>query len=299
MADIPWALKEGEIRLGDAARIPCAVLDNEERVLTQQGFLRALGRARTARNYGASVDQNVAIFGTKNLVPFIPIELLSTKPILFKPLKGGYAAKGGAVAIAYGFKATDLPKVLQVYVDAQKAGALRHNQIRLAEVAKRMLDALPKVGMSALVDEATACHLAPHDELQRSLEAYVLPEHRSWIKTLPREFTSELYRVYGWNTPSRRVALYTARLTRKLLYESLPAPMLPEPDRSPRGKRHHPELSEQVDVAHFRGQLSGVMALLRASPNKAVFERLFERAYGQQQHLFGEHDLPDIPTEAS
>jgi hypothetical protein len=299
MADIPWALKEGEIRLGNTARIPCAVLDNEERVLTQQGFLRALGRARTAKaGSGASVDQNLAFFGANNLIPFIPVELLtSSKPIIFKPLKSGPTPKGGAVALAYGFRATEFPKMLQVFVDAQKAGALRHNQIRIAEVAKRMLEALPKVGMIALVDEATASQQdRAHDDLQRILEAAVLPEHRPWIKTLPREFTRELYRVYGWNTSSGRGPRDAGRLTRKLLYESLPAPMPPEPDRRQRGKKHPQHLSQQIDVEYFREQLSGVMALLRASPNKTVFERLFERAYGQQEQLFGEDELPDIPT---
>jgi hypothetical protein len=297
MADIPWALKEGEIELGDAARLPYAVLDNDERVLTQQGFLRALGRARTAKiGNGASVDQNLAFFGAKNLVPFIPIELLSTEPIIFKPLGGGSMSKGGAVAIAYGFKATDLPKLLQVYVDAQKAGALRHNQIRIAEIAKRMLEALPKAGMIALVDEAMAGQQdGTHNDLQRILEASVPPEHHSWMKTVPREFTRELYRVYGWNTSSRRAPRDAARVARKLLYESLPASALPEVNRRQRGRKHHQKLTAQVGLEHFRGQLAGVTTLLRASPNKTVFERLFARAFSRRQQLLADAELPGVP----
>jgi hypothetical protein len=41
--------------------------------------------------------------------------------------------------------------------------------------------------------------------------------------------------------------------------------------------------------------LSGVMALLRASPNKRVFMSLFQRAYGKQQRLDLGDDLPDMP----
>jgi hypothetical protein len=295
--DIPWAVKEGEIKIGEVV-IPCAVLDNGERVLTQQGVLKALGRNPLPKGgTGASLDEGGAFFAAKNLKPFIPEEVLSsTKPIIFKPLKGGYTPKGGAVAIGYGFKATAFPDVLKVYVAVEEAGKLHYLQKNVAKLAKRLLSALPKVGMIALVDEATGYQQdRPHDELQRILEAYVLPEHRPWIRTVPREFTRELYRVYGWNASTQRGPRYAGKLTRKLLYEYLPAPVLPKLDElNPpvsRGKswqrkrKHFQHLTIEIGVEQFRGQVSGVMALLRASPNKAVFERLFERAYGRQEKI--------------
>ncbi|MFQ5953769.1 MAG: P63C domain-containing protein, partial [Kiloniellales bacterium] len=159
----------------------------------------------------------------------------------------------------------------------------------------------------ALVDEATGYQAQrAHDDLQRLLEAYVLPEHRPWVKTIPREFTKELYRVYGWDNSSQRGPRYAGKLTRKYLYEALPAPVLPELDRlNPankktwqRKRKHHQHLKEQVGVEHFKAQLSGVMALLRASPNKQIFERLFQRAYGEQirQGSFAfMDDLPEMP----
>jgi hypothetical protein len=308
MSEIPWAVAEGAIEIGDA-KIPCAVLDNGKRVLTQQGVLKAIGRARAAKGgEGASVDEGAAFLRAKNLKPFVSKELeVSTKPIIFKPLKGGYTPKRGAVAIAYGFDAEAFPGILQVYLDASRAGRLRLNQEHIGEVARRMVKALPKIGMVALVDEATGYQKdRPHDELQRLLEAYVLPEHRPWIQTIPREFTKELYRVYGWNNTSQRGPRYAGKLTRKFLYEALPAPVLPELDKiNPpnrqtwqRKRRHHQHLTKQIGVEHFKAQLSGVMALLRASPNKRVFESLFQRAYGEQmrQSRFPFMDeLPDMP----
>jgi len=310
MMNIPWAAAEGTIKIGDA-KIPCAVLDNGKRVLTQQGVLKAIGRARAAKGgEGASVDEGAAFLRARNLKPFISKELeASTKPIIFKPLKGGYTPKGAAVAIAYGFDAEAFPGILQLYLDADRAGQLHKTQEHIGELARRMVKALPKIGMVALVDEATGYQKdRPHDELQRLLEAYVLPEHRPWIKTIPREFTKELYRVYGWNSVSQRGPRYAGKLTRKLLYEALPAPVLPELDKlNPanretwqRKRRHHQHLTEQIGVEHFKAQLSGVMALLRASPNKRVFESLFQRAYGEQMRR-GQgrfpfmDDLPDMP----
>jgi hypothetical protein len=305
---IPWAVAEGSIEIGDA-KIPCAVLENGERVLSQQGMLRAIGRSRSAKGgEGASVDEGAPFLRAKNLKPFVSKELeASTKPIIYKPLKGGYTPKGGAVAIAYGFKADAFPDILQVYVDAKNAGKLHESQEKIGDIAVSLVRALPKIGMIALVDEGTGYQKdRPHDDLQRLLEAYVLPEHRPWLQAIPREFTKELYRVYGWNTSTQRGPRYAGKLTRKLLYEYLPSPVLPQLDHlNPpnkktwqRKKRHHQHLTKGIGLEHFKGQLSGVMALLRASPNKRVFESLFQRAYGpasRQGLLPFMHDLPEMP----
>lgn len=308
--EIPWAVAEGHIKIGET-RIPCANLDNGERVLTQQGVLRALGRARAAKGgQGASVDQGAAFLRAKNLKPFIDNELLaSTKPVEFRPLRGGYTPKGAAMPIAYGFKATAFPDVLKVYVDALNAGVLRQKQEHIGELAQRLLKSLPKVGMIALVDEATGYQVVrDHNELQTILAAYVLPEHRPWIEAIPREFTKELYRVWGWNTSTQRGPRYAGKLTRKLLYEHLPAPVLPrldelnpaDKDTWQRKKKHHTLLTEEIGLQHFRGQLAGVMALLRASPNKRVFLSLFERAFGkrqQQRFPFAEVEVSDLDED--
>lgn len=310
MPQIPWAIAEGFITIGDA-KIPCAVLDNGERVLTQQGVLRAIGRSRTAKGgEGASVDEGAPFLRAANLKPFVSKELeASTRPLIFKPLKGGYTPKGSAVGIAYGFRADTLPKILQVYVDAEEAGELHPQQERIADLAHRLIDAMPKIGMIALVDEATGYQKnRAHDDLQRLLTAYVLPEHRPWMKQIPREFTKELYRVYGWNTSTQRGPRYAGKLTRKLLYEDLPSPVLPKLDElNPaskdtwqRKRRHHQHLTAEIGIDHFRSQLSGVMALLRASPNKRIFESLFQRAYGPQKaqgRLAFMDDLPDMPPD--
>src|SRR5216684_3917983 len=126
---VPWALREGILSVGDA-HIACAVLDNGMRVLSQQGFLKAIGRSRAAKGgEGASVDERAPFLRAKNLKPFIPAALaMSTKPMVYKPLKGGYTPQSGVLPIAYGFDATAFPHVLQVYVDAKKAGALHVTQ---------------------------------------------------------------------------------------------------------------------------------------------------------------------------
>jgi hypothetical protein len=302
---IPWAVAEGILTIGDA-KIPCAVLENGKRVLSQQGMLLALGRARAARGgEGASVDEGAAFLRAKNLKPFISKEIeLSTKPLMYKPQRGGYTPRKGWLAIAFGHDAEAFPAILDVYVKARDAGVLHWQQRHVADLAERLLKALPKTAMIALVDEATGYQaIRAHNELQEILSAYILPEHRPWVKTVPVAFTKELYRVYGWNySPDNRGPRYASKLIRKLLYEQLPPPVLPELDRiNPANKkwqrkeRHHSYLTPETGLEHFKAQLSGTMALLRATPdnNRKMFLRLFERAYGKQRRL----DLGDDDSD--
>jgi hypothetical protein len=48
LKDLPRATHEGTIRIG-SIEIACAVLNTGQRVITQSGFMRALGRARQAK----------------------------------------------------------------------------------------------------------------------------------------------------------------------------------------------------------------------------------------------------------
>lgn len=288
--EIPWAVAEGELEFQDR-HIPCAVLDNGLRVLTQQGVLTAMGRARAAKGgEGASKGGMPAFLRARNLAPFITNSVRElTAPIIYKPMVGGYTSAEGLRGIAFGCVADALPLICQVYVDADDAGVLIATQKHIADTARRLLDALKAVAMVALIDEATGYQaIRAHNELQRILEAYVLPEHRPWIKSVPVEFTKELYRVWGWNVRSESTQgpRYAGKLIRKYIYEQLPFPVLPELDRknpsnkkSQRRYRHHQFLTDEMGREHFKTQLAGVTALLRASRDRVEFERLFTRAY--------------------
>lgn len=303
-SSIPWAVAEGELKIGGAT-IPCAVLDNGKRVLSQQGMLLALGRARTAKGgEGASVDEGPAFLRAKNLKPFVSSDLeLSTKAIMYKPELGGYTPHKGWLAIAYGHDAESFPEILKVFIEAKRASKLHYTQEHIADMAETLYGALPKVAMIALVDEATGYQeLRAHNELQAILESYILPEHRPWGVRVPIEFTKELYRVYGWNYASDNTGpRYAGKLIRNLLYKPLPPPVLPELDRlNPpnekwqRKRRHHQHLTPETGLEHFKALLSGVMALLRATPsgNKDFFWRLYRRSYGGEPSFDLGEELP-------
>lgn len=150
---IPKAIVSGVLPLGG---IPCAVLDDDgnTRVLSQAGFLQALGRTRTPNSGGQSdAVANLPVFlRAKNLEPFISNDLVrSSTPIIFETEKGG--GLGGN--LGFGYRAQLLPDVCWVYQEAKMARKLLPSQDHIAEACTRILKALTNVAIDALVDEAT------------------------------------------------------------------------------------------------------------------------------------------------
>jgi hypothetical protein len=200
---LPVALDEGILKIpmppsGVIKEFPCAVLDTKQRVLTQSGVMRALGRARQAkgRQYYDG-DVNLPAFLTaKNLKPFIPNELyVTSSQIEFRTKTGGKA---------FGYPAELLTKICRVFVKADAAKVLTKTQKPIAAQARILLEGLEDVGLIALIDEATGYQeKRDHDELQRILSAYISPSLLPWAERFPQDFFREMFRVFGWAWPAR------------------------------------------------------------------------------------------------
>ena len=73
------------LKIGDL-EIPCAVLDDKTRVLTQAGFLDALGRSTKPKGRSQTVADGLPPFlNTKSLTPLITKEIIeATVPVVFR-----------------------------------------------------------------------------------------------------------------------------------------------------------------------------------------------------------------------
>ena len=166
--------------------IPCYVLGDETRVLSQSGFLTAIGRSPTptAGMGGMSNFEEMPYFlRAECLEPFISNELrFSTTPVLFRLTSGQRIV---------GYNALLLPQVCDVYLKARNAGALLPSQVHIAERAAILVRGLATVGIIALVDEATGYQrLREARALATILEKCIAKELQPWTKTFPHEFYS-------------------------------------------------------------------------------------------------------------
>ncbi len=282
--DLPKAISGSDdkpIRIADIA-VPCYVLDNKYRVIATNGMLDTLNIARGGAMKGGMSRLELFVSG-KLIKPFISDDLLERVRI---PIKFRVGRN-----IAYGYDSDTLIDIAEAVIQADNEGKLQKQQSGIAHQCRVITSSLTRIGLVALIDEATGYQIKrDKNELQQILSAYLLPEHRPWMQTIPEEFTAEIYRVYGWERKqNNRGPRYAGKLIRQLIYEKLPKPVLPAldemnptNDKYQRKHRHHQFLTDKQGLDHFRSQVITVMTLLRISKSKVEFLRHLESYFGSQ-----------------
>ena len=253
-------------------KIPCYVLEDETRVLTQEGFLQAVGRHPKAKAgtgtkaMKAQVDQLPPFVASNNLKPFITNELReSTNPIRFSTAHG---------SVGFGYKAEILPAVCDVYLDARNAGVLRHNQVHIADRAEVLMRGLARVGIIALVDEVTGYQeMRSKRALATILEKFIAAELRPWTRTFPYQFYAEIFRLKGWPGASGvgRPSVI-GHYTNNIVYARLAPGVLKElRARNPVGPsghrpaKHHQWFTTDVGHPKLREHLASVITIMKLS----------------------------------
>lgn len=289
-AESPKSEYTGDLHIGDLD-IPCAVLPDGTRVLSQRGVGRALGRTFGGQSWkkqdeggsgGIPFYLNVGV-----IKPFIPDELMTllSEPVLYRHGKGG--------GVAMGLVATALPQVCNVWLDAREAyhrGEIKLNeaQLAVAQRAEFIMRGLAEVGIVALVDEATGYQdVRDREALQEILNAYLRRELAAWAKRFPDEFYSQIFRLRGWakseRANSRPHAI--AHYTKDIVYARLAPGIIEELERrnpSEHGRRktkHHQWLTDDVGHPALAQHLYSVIALMRISNTWEQFKSFLDAAH--------------------
>ena len=279
----PKATHTGTLRLGDR-ELPCAVLEDGTRLLSERGVSRVLGSSRGGSHWRRRRRGSIlpVYISASNLDQFIPPSLREalSQPIKYRGPKGG---------IANGVKAILLPEVCEVWLNARDNYALLESQKPMAAMADVIVRGLARVGIVALIDEVTGYQeQRDRDELHRILEKYISAELLPWTKRFPDEFYAQLFRLRGWSySPvSVKRPMLVGKLTNKLIYEHLPEGVLDElRSKNPvnregrRRYRHHQYLTSDVGNEHLGRQILEVVTLMKVSDGWKGFERLMEKAF--------------------
>lgn len=291
------ATHEGELKIGNLA-MPCAVLEDGTRVLSERGVTKALGAKRSGSHWKRMRESGDGAFlpvylSAANLKPFVDAELSMalSHPIKFRGRRGGNPGNG--------VPATILPKICDTWLKARDAGVLTPQQEHIAAQADLLMRGLAHVGVIALVDEATGYQeVRAKDELNKILERYISKELLPWAKRFPDEFYKQLFRLHGWpyDPGSVKRPSVVGHMTNELIYQKLPPGILdelkrrnPKNERGNRIHRHHQFLTDDIGEPHLEKQLAVVTSLMRASANKPEFMRLFRRAFPEK---YPQQELP-------
>lgn len=286
-ATLPKLEFSGALTLG-AVSIPCAVLSDGRRVLTETGIANAIlgrrsGASRRARHAAQEAGSHLPVFlAPERLKPYIDKELEEgpLKPISYRDGR----------RISIGYDARILRVVCEIWLKARADGALLKSQEDKAQQAELLMRSLADIGIISLVDEATGYQkVRARDALQKILEAYISPELLPWAKRFPDSFYEELYRVRGWNyeAGSNSRNSYVGKLTKALIYDPLPPGVIQElesknpydPSKKRRKHLHHQLLTPEIGHSHLERQIVSVTTLLRVSDGWSEFARHFSKAF--------------------
>jgi len=275
--------------------LQCYVLEDKTRVLSQRGFLGAIGRSETITAQPSGGDNPPAILAPNNLKPFISKDLAATtKPVEFQPLGGGRSA--------YGYRAALLPQVCDVYLQARSAGKLLPSQRHIAERAEILIRGLATVGIIALVDEATGYEeIRENSALQKILDKFLTSEARKWSKTFPDEFWKKLIKIKGYpNYMALKRPAFVGHWVNDIVYSRLAPGVVaklkeinPRTTKGYRKRKHHQHLTVDHGIPELRDHLTKVMVLMDATVNSREFDRLLNTSLPQ----FGK--TLDLPLDQS
>lgn len=188
---LPLATHQGKMAIG-GLELDCYVLEDGRRVFHKRGMARALGMKSEGGNVFMRAMQR------KGLGSELGKDLLEKieNPINFKPMTKD---------LGHGYEAHVLVDICKAVIRADEAGKLTATQEGLVAQAKIIVQALAKVGVVALIDEATGYQVERSPTALRILvQQYVEAEKREWEKQFPDEYYNELNRLYGSQRLTKR-----------------------------------------------------------------------------------------------
>ena len=267
------------LRIGSVA-IPCYVLENGMRVLSGRGMQTAL---ELGQSHGSKLK---ALLRRKSVKPYVSNELAMA---LERPVRFIRPGRGGKLAV--GYEATILPDICDAVLQARKSEKLTFQESLVADQCEILTRAFAKVGIIALIDEATGYQDSrAKDALAKILEAFIAKELRKWVSTFPVDYYKELFRLRGWKFPNlpadqRKRPVLVGKLTNDVVYDRL-APGVREElhrltPRDDKGRLKHKlfqRLTDDVGSPKLREHLASVVALMKASDRWSQFVGMLNRA---------------------
>lgn len=280
---IPKATHQGQMAVGELI-LDCYVLEDGRRVFHKRGMAKALGMKSGGGNVFLRAMKRKSLGSELGPALLEKIE----NPINFKPLTQD---------LAHGYDAEILAEIAKSIVDAWNAGHLTKAQEGLAIQARIIQNAFAKIGVVALIDEATGYQTVRDPKALRLLiQQYIEEEKREWEKQFPDAYYDELNRIFGSKRYTQNKAgaviqnrpQHFANFTRSYVYQPLEnGKVLEELDRinpkidnkGTRRNRFHQHLTLGYGIEKLKRQVQEVMTLLVVSDNISQFKKLYQTRF--------------------
>lgn len=275
--DLPYSAFPGSLQMGDL-ELECHVLNDSRRVLTASEIVRALRGTRSnpptiQRYFDALPDYSDGMFSDRAMHFRLP----------------------GLPQVAMGFESTVLIDMCDMYIAADERGDLKSNQGGLVTQSWVIMRSCGKVGIEALIDEATGYQeVREKRALQVKLQAFIADEMQEWVKTFPDEFWEELARLEGIRYQARHRPLRWGGYVMKFIYNAIDPEVAAELKRrnpNPHHRQNLHQLLRDFGKDKLHQQLGGVIAIMRECKDMHEFRSRFERVFEKRNQFEFDLDL--------
>jgi hypothetical protein len=224
----------GPLKFADGLECEAVVLEGGARGFVQSQMMQVLGfRAKNPgtqfRRFLAETSPNALILMDEKGYE-VPVKMPSGQTANFTPYEV-------------------IPEIVSGVIRAALTGTLHTQRRNLVEPCLKIQEALTKVGIVALIDEATGYqyHRAP-DALQDLFARLIRKDAREWDRRFPDEYYRAVLRLWGKEYTGNAGGLpaVVGKVTRKWVYEQvLPTDLLAKLDAIKETRKKHEHLTDE------------------------------------------------------
>ncbi|MFJ7931523.1 P63C domain-containing protein [Peribacillus sp. NPDC096448] len=285
---IPRALvSEADLDIGDT-KLKCSVLNDGRRVIKDTNLFSALGRTRKGE---IRIEGFPAIIGSKSLAALLidmyPEHLYTITPFEVAQFNG---------TTGKWYDANTIPIICDLYMEAEKRGIITSSQQHVLDKAKVLLRSLARIGITALIDEATNYQsIRGKDELQILLQEFISEELREYSSKFESEYFEQIFRIYGkpYDPTTNKRPKFFAWFTRKYVYSMLPPDVFEKLDkknpliyssktgRSDRKSKLFQHLTNN-GIHYLKNHLEGLTYVMKLSSDKDDFKEKFSLVFADK-----------------
>lgn len=272
---IPHSLLTGNLKIADV-ELECHVLSDHRRVLTQREVVRVLSGGRESGNIQRYLDRNPLTQGKLDTYPTIH-----------------FAIPGNRI-IATGYEAILLVEICDQYLLAREQGLLKSSQLKLAAQAEIVVRACAKVGIIALIDEATGFQkIREKRALQIKLQAFIAEELQEWARMFPEDFWLELARLEGVRYSPRSRPLRWGKYVMMFVYDAIDKDVgreLRKKNPNPHFLKNHHQWLEKFGRDQVHDQIERVVTIMKLCDDMEDFRAKFARVFKKSEERQGLFD---------
>lgn len=237
--------------------------------MAQREVVRVLTGRRTESGNLAAYLQS------QSLKPYINADAITNQTLQF--------SIPGTQYTGHGYEATVLLDICDAYLRAREDKALATNQLDLAKQAEIITRACAKVGIIALIDEATGYEaFKKKRDLQLKLQAFIAEDLQEWALMFPQEFWFELARLEGIHYSPRSRPLRWGKYIMAFVYDAVDGDVgkeLRKKNPDPHFRQNHHQWLKEFGRQRVHDQIERVTTIMKLCDSMDDFKQKFARVF--------------------